>query len=132
MEYTVSQQRRIILTSSLVVFSLGFFAEVERGGTVPSARFIIGVGMAFTICSIMVDLNSPMGAGFALLIMVSALFNQGQDAFKLLNRRGGKSNSESSSNRKRGGRRVKLRSGGQAKAPPDALEVNTLEPLDNN
>lgn len=132
MEYTVSQQRRIILTSSLVVFSLGFFAEVERGGTVPSARFIIGVGMAFTICSIMVDLNSPMGAGFALLIMVSAIFNQGQDAFKLLNRRGGKTPTGSSSNRKRRTNRGRLRPGGQAKTVADPLEVGQLEPLDYN
>lgn len=132
MEYTVSQQRRIILTSSLVVFSLGFFAEVERGGTVPSARFIIGVGMAFTICSIMVDLNSPMGAGFALLIMVAAIFNQGQDAFKLLNRRGAKSKTESSSNRKRTSRGSNLRPGGQAKQANDPLQVGGLEPLDNN
>lgn len=132
MEYTVSQQRRIILTSSLVVFSLGFFAEVERGGTVPSARFIIGVGMAFTICSIMVDLNSPMGAGFALLIMVSAIFNQGQDALKLLARRGGKApSSGSSSNRKRRTNRGK-RSAGQAKTVADPLEVGQLEPLDYN
>lgn len=120
MEYTVSQQRRIIITSSLVVFSLGFFAEVERGGTVPSPRFLIGVGMAFTICSIMVDLNSPMGAGFALLIMVSALFNQGQDAFKLLTKRSGKAPTDPKGKRRKGGR---------AGQPKDKLEPG-LDPVE--
>lgn len=120
MEYTVSQQRRIIITSSLVVFSLGFFAEVERGGTVPSPRFLIGVGMAFTICSIMVDLNSPMGAGFALLIMVSALFNQGQDAFKLLTKRSGKAPTDP---------KRKKRSVARAGQPKDKLDTG-IDPVE--
>lgn len=129
MEYTLSQQRRIIITSSLVVFSLGFLAEVEKGGTVPSPRFVIGVGMAFTICSIMVDLNSPMGAGFALLIMVAAIFNQGQDALEVLSRRGKKVAAASSNGRKSSRRKTK-RSPTAGATALDPLEVNTLEPID--
>ena len=123
MEYTVSQQRRIIVTSALVVFSLGFFAEVEHGGTVPSPRFLIGVGMAFTICSVMVDLNSPMGAGFALLIMVSAIFNQGQDALKLLSKRSGKPPTDPKRSRRKGGKTTKTTSGDyQPLEQPEGLE----------
>lgn len=77
-------QRRILTTAALATFGIGFLAGIERGEGVPTARFIIGVGLAFTICSMMVDLGSPMGAGFAVLIMVSAALYQGEDALKLL------------------------------------------------
>lgn len=84
---TLSQQRRVIITSALIVGSVGIAAGIERGDEIPSARFLIGCGVAYTICSAMVDLGSPMGAGFAVLIMISAIFYQGEDAFKLLRKR---------------------------------------------
>lgn len=84
---TVYGQRRILITSMMVTVTVGVLAGFERGEGLPTARFIIGVGMAYTICSIMVDLGSPMGAGFAALIMVAALLYQGEDAFRVLGRR---------------------------------------------
>lgn len=80
-------QRRILATAALVTFGIGFLAGLERGEELPTARFVVGTGMAFTICSVMVDLGTPVGAGFAVLIMVSALLYQGPDALELLGAR---------------------------------------------
>lgn len=87
MNASIYGQRRILSTAALVTFGVGFLAGLQRGEGVPTARFIIGVGLAYTICSVMVDLGSPMGAGFAVLIMVSALLYQGEDALALLGTR---------------------------------------------
>lgn len=84
---TLGQQRRVIITSAMLVMALGVAAGIERGEELPSARFLIGCGVAYTICSAMVDLGSPMGAGFAALILVSSVFYQGPDAIKLITQR---------------------------------------------
>lgn len=85
----ISEYRRLLAVSALVTFSVGILAGIERGNDLPTARFLIGMGLAFTICSVATDLGSGVGAGFALLIMVSAILSEGDDAFKLLGRRSG-------------------------------------------
>lgn len=84
---TLAGQRRVIITSAMVTLTVGILAGYERGETLPTARFLIGTGMAFTICSIMVDLGSPMGAGFAGLILIASLLYNGEEALAILNRR---------------------------------------------
>lgn len=86
----LDSQRRLLLTGAIVTFSVGWMAAIESGRAAPTGRFIIGVGAAFTICSIMVDLGTPAGAAFAMLIMVSALMYQGMDVVRLFNKRAGK------------------------------------------
>lgn len=83
----MNNPRRILGTSFLVTAGVGYLAGVSRGDDLPTARFVIGTGIAFTICSIMVDMGLDVGAAFGALIMISALFWQGEDAFRLLGAR---------------------------------------------
>lgn len=91
---SLASQRRVIVTSAMVTLTVGVLAGFERGEGLPTARFLIGVGMAFTICSIMTDLGSPMGAGFAGLILIAALLYQGDDALRILGKRSGSGKSK--------------------------------------
>lgn len=81
-------QRRLVAVSALVTFTLGYISATAKG-EVPSARFLIGIGVTFTLISVITDLGSPIGAGFALLIMLTALLTQGIEVFDFLNKRTG-------------------------------------------
>ncbi len=81
---TLASQRRIIAVSSMLVFSMGTVARLNRGGDFVSddtARFYIGVGLAFTFVSVFADLGTPLGGGFALLILIAALMREGPEVF---------------------------------------------------
>lgn len=84
---TITEHRRIIATSALVTIGVGTIAGIHRGEDLPTARFLVGVGLAFTVCSILNDFGSGLGAGFAALIMVAAILGNGEDALKALMRR---------------------------------------------
>lgn len=76
--------RRVVAVSAMVTFSLGFLKAANEG-KLPNARFLVGIGVAFTIVAVMTDLGSPMGPAFAILIMLVAILTQFQDVFDLLN-----------------------------------------------
>lgn len=80
----ISQSRRLIAVSAMVTFSLGTVASIKRTGDLPTARFIVGYGVAFTIVSIMADLGSPVGGGFAALIMVSSIIYNADDVIEMM------------------------------------------------
>lgn len=84
---SIAEQRRVLTTSALLTFSLGAMASYQKGEGAPSARFLVGTAFAFTLCSAMVDLGMPLGAGFALLILISALMFLGPSALKLVTNR---------------------------------------------
>jgi len=72
----------------MVTFGIGIYAAYARDET-PSARWLIGVSMAYMFCSIFADFGSGLGSGFAVLIMLSALLYQGEDVLKAITKRGG-------------------------------------------
>jgi hypothetical protein len=72
----------------MLVFALGFLANAEKG-ELPTARFLIGAGGIFTVVSVFADFGSPIGAGMAIVILVSATLTQGDKALKLLATRAG-------------------------------------------
>ena len=79
---------KVVAVTAMVTFSLGFL-KAANDGELPSARFLVGVGVAFTIVSVMTDLGSPAGPAFAVLIMLTAIFNQVPDVIKLLDKSSG-------------------------------------------
>jgi len=90
MAMSLSQQRRVVAVSSMIVFALGTAARLERGKSftdTEAARFYIGVGLAFTMVSVFVDLGQEIGAGFALLILIAALLREGNAVFGFIIKR---------------------------------------------
>lgn len=84
---TLGQQRRTIAVSAMVVFALGFLNAAHKNQT-PSARFLIGVGFTYTFISVFADMGAgDFGAGFAILIMISALMYEGEDIVNLFSER---------------------------------------------
>lgn len=84
----LAQQRRTIAVSAMLVFALGFLANAEKG-QLPTARFLIGSGGIFTLVSVFADFGSPIGAGMAIVILLTATLTEGDKALKLLATRAG-------------------------------------------
>lgn len=89
MKSSLATQRRLIATSSLITFGVGMYGAYARD-EMPTARFLIGMGFAYTVCSAFADFGSGLGAGFAVLIMIAAILYQGEDVLKQLQKRGAK------------------------------------------
>lgn len=89
MRSSLATQRRLIATASLITFGVGMYGAYARD-EMPTARFLIGMGFAFTVCSAFADFGSGLGAGFAVLIMIAAILYQGEDVLKQLQKRGAK------------------------------------------
>lgn len=84
---TLGQQRRTIAVSAMVVFTLGFLNAAQNDEP-PSARFLIGVGFTYTFISLFADLGAgDFAAGFAILVLISAVIYEGEDIMGLLTRR---------------------------------------------
>jgi hypothetical protein len=84
----LAQQRRVIAVSAMLVFAIGFLAKAEEG-ELPTARFLIGTGGIFTLVSVFADFGSPIGAGMAIVVLLTATLTQGEKALALLTRRAG-------------------------------------------
>ena len=80
----MNKSNRLIATSAIVTFGVGYLGGVQRGAELPTARFLIGMGITFTVISVINDLGSPLGGALAVLIMVAALIHNGTDATKFL------------------------------------------------
>jgi hypothetical protein len=84
----LAQQRRVIAVSAMLVFALGFLSNAEKG-QLPQARFLIGAGGLFTLVSVFADFGSPIGAGIAIVVLITAVLTEGEGAIKLLSARAG-------------------------------------------
>lgn len=72
----------------MVTFALGFLNIVTNNKSYDQgARFFIGIGFAYTVVSIFSDMGSEIGAGFAILIMLGAIFKEGTDIIDWLTQR---------------------------------------------
>lgn len=77
----IEQQRKIIVTSALIVLAVGFITSIKKNGSLPSARFFVGLGFAFAIMSLLADLGTPFGGPLALLVLVATLLENGPELF---------------------------------------------------
>lgn len=79
-----TRQRQLIIVSMLVTSSLVYIDNVFEHGDFIPGREIIGTAVAFTMCSIMVDLGWDLGGAFAVLIMASAFMLNSKTTLDLI------------------------------------------------
>lgn len=78
---------QLIPASSAVVLAMGVLASIQRTNAMPGAEFWIGLAVAYFAIAILDQVNSEIGGGFAILVMVTALMEYGEDVATLLGER---------------------------------------------
>jgi hypothetical protein len=81
------QSKNVVLISALLVFALGWFNS-EKEGKAPSARFLIGAGVTFTLLSFLADFSPQAANALAMAIATTALFSEGGGVLTYLNKEG--------------------------------------------
>lgn len=79
-----STASRIVLLSALGVFGLGFF-KAEKEGSKPTARFLIGATVTFTLLSVLSDFEPELAGPLALAILTTDIFANGSDILTYIN-----------------------------------------------
>jgi hypothetical protein len=78
---------KVVLICAMAVFGLGWFNS-NKAGKNPSARFLIGAGVTFTVLSFLSDYSPPAANAFALAIATTAFFSEGTGVLSYLNKNG--------------------------------------------
>jgi hypothetical protein len=81
------QSKNVVLIAALLVFGLGWFNS-EKEGKAPSAKFLIGAGITFTLLSFLSDFSPAAANALALAIATTALFGEGGGVLTYLNKEG--------------------------------------------
>ena len=80
-----AKTQQLLLTSAAVTFVIGGMGYLGRD-EIPSLRFFVGVAATFATLSILSDVGAGRAASlFAILIMVSAIIAEGENAFSYIN-----------------------------------------------
>ena len=89
MNPSMSQNRRLIAVSAIVTFGVGILNNIgsAKEDDLANGRFLLGLGVTFTIISIIADLGSPLGGAFAVLVMIVAILTQGRNVLKYIGKR---------------------------------------------
>lgn len=78
---------KVVLIGAIVTFGLGWF-NAEKGGRTPSAKFLIGAGVTFTMLSFLADFSPEAANALALAITTTALFSEGNGVLSYINQAG--------------------------------------------
>jgi hypothetical protein len=78
---------KVVLIGAMITFGLGWF-NAEKHGKNPSARFLIGAGVTFTMLSFLADFSPEAANALALAITTTALFSEGNGVLSYINQAG--------------------------------------------
>lgn len=82
-----AKSQKVVLISAIFVFGLGWF-NANKHGKNPSAHFIIGAGVTFTLLSFLADWSPEAANAFSLAIATTALFSEGNGVLSYINKAG--------------------------------------------
>jgi hypothetical protein len=82
-----SGSHRVVLIGAMLTFGLGWF-NAHKNNTIPSRKFLIGVGVTFTALSFLSDFSPPVANALALAITTTALFSEGNGVLSYINQEG--------------------------------------------
>lgn len=75
---------KVVLVAAMFTFGLGWY-NANKHGKNPSARFLIGAGITFTLLSFLSDFSPPAANAFALAVATTALFSEGTGVLSYIN-----------------------------------------------
>jgi hypothetical protein len=91
-----NNSHKVVLVTALLVFGLGWFNSAKEGKT-PSAHFLIGAGVTFTLLSFLSDYSPEAANALSLAIATTALFSkEGGNVLGYINKEGELDTSEES------------------------------------
>lgn len=82
-----AKSQKVVLVSAMFVFGLGWFNANKKGKN-PSAHFLIGAGVTFTLLSFLADWSPEAANAFSLAIATTALFSEGNGVLSYINKAG--------------------------------------------
>lgn len=82
-----SASHKVVLIAALITFGLGWF-NASKHGKNPSARFLVGGGVTFTLLSFLADFSPEAANALALAIVTTALFSEGNGVLSYINQAG--------------------------------------------
>jgi len=68
----------VVTSCAIFTFALGWFYTVKQGGTLPSAKFMIGLGVTFLGLEVVSDISPELASALAVAIATTAFFHYGQ------------------------------------------------------
>jgi hypothetical protein len=89
---------KVVLVAAMFTFALGWYNS-NKAGKNPSAKFLIGAGITFTLLSFLSDYSPQAANAFALAIATTALFSEGSGVLSYIND-GGELNTPTASDEK--------------------------------
>lgn len=75
---------KVVLVAAMFTFALGWY-NANRNDKNPSAKFLIGAGVTFTLLSFLSDFSPPAANAFSLAIATTALFSEGSGILSYIN-----------------------------------------------
>lgn len=93
---------QLIPASAFVVMSTGVLASVQKNSSLPGVNFWIGIALAYVVIALIAELNSDIGSGVAILVMVSAVMGNGEDLTAYINSKMGSKPVQPNVTRRRG------------------------------
>lgn len=75
----------IVTSCAIFTFALGWFYTVKNGGTLPSSKFMIGLGVTFLGLEVVSDISPELASALAVAIATTAFFHYGQTLIDYVN-----------------------------------------------
>lgn len=81
----MASPNRVIATAGLIAVAVGSINAIAKNQKLPSARFLIGSGVAFLIISAMADAEPELAQAFAIAICTTVVLGDGGGVLSYIN-----------------------------------------------
>jgi hypothetical protein len=80
--------QKAVVTCGVLTVGVGSLNSVAKQKELPSARFLIGAGVAFTLLSFLAEAEPEVAQALAVAVLVTVLLGEGDGVLSYLNQRG--------------------------------------------
>lgn len=108
----------VVTSCAIFTFALGWFYTVKNGGTLPSAKFMIGLGVTFLGLEVVSDISPELASALAVAIATTSFFHYGQTLIDYVDSAPKTSKTDKTSSKQTSGTKAAPTSGTGSKKKP--------------